>query len=60
MLGQVVIDPGEEQMSRGVVRGGVVGNRFITIFAYQLRAGTQVKYKLLAEGAIDPVLKISN
>lgn len=55
-----MIDPSEEEMSGGVDRGGVVSNRFITIFADQTRAGGQVKYKLLAERAVDPILTSSN
>ena len=49
VLGQIMIDPSEKEMSRGVDRGGVVSNCFITIVADQTRAAGQVKYKLLAE-----------
>jgi hypothetical protein len=33
VLGQIVIDPSEEDMSRGVDRISIVIDRFITIFA---------------------------
>src|SRR4029077_7417476 len=56
VLGQIVIDPSEEEMSRGVDRISIVIDRFITIFADQTCSGAQVKYKLLAQRVLNTVL----
>src|SRR4030095_5885631 len=56
VLGQIVIDPSEEEMSRGVDRSSIVIDRFITIFADQTCSAAQVKYKLLAQRVIHPRL----
>ena len=52
----MMIDPSEDEMSRGVDRGGVVINRFKTIFADKTRAAGQAKLKLLAKRILNTVL----
>src|ERR1044072_2629465 len=51
-----MIDSTEEEMSRGVVWGRVVINRFITIFAHKNGATGEVKLKCLAERVLKTVL----
>ena len=51
-----MIDSTEEEMSRGVVWGRVVINRFITIFARKNRATGEAKLKCLAKRVLKTVL----
>src|SRR5213596_1996718 len=51
-----MIDSTEEEMSRGVVWGRVVINRFKTIFAHKNRATGEVKLKCLAKRVLKTVL----
>src|SRR5437016_11921201 len=56
MLGQIMIDAGEEEVSRGSGRGRIVINRFKTIFAHKNRATREAKLKLLAKRVLNTVL----
>src|SRR5881397_1596107 len=60
MLSQLIIDTGEDKMSGGIGRGGIVIDRFKTIFPNQIGAAREAKLKLLAKGVFDPVLRISD
>src|SRR6187551_3228113 len=51
-----MIDPREDEVSRGIGRGGVVIDRFKTIFAHKKRATGEVKLKLLAKRVLNTVL----
>src|SRR5438876_4577366 len=56
MLGKIMIDAGEEEVSRRIGRGRIVINRFKTIFAHKNRATGEVKLKLLAKRVLNTVL----
>src|SRR5438876_4986435 len=56
MLGKIMIDAGEEEVSRGIGRGRIVINRFKTIFAHKNRATREAKLKLLAKRVLNTVL----
>src|SRR2546430_947397 len=56
MLGKIMIDAGEEEVSRGIGRGRIVINRFKTIFAHKNRATREAKLKLLAKRGLNTVL----
>src|ERR1700730_569810 len=51
-----MIDPSQDEMSRGVGRGSVVSNRFKTIFAHKNRATGEAKLKFLAKRVLNTVL----
>src|SRR5882724_11197989 len=53
-----MIDAGEDEVSRGIGRGGIVIYRFKTIFAHKNRATGEVKLKLLVKRVLNTVLKI--
>src|SRR5437773_6458826 len=55
-----MIDTGEDKMSGGIGRGGIVIDRFKTIFRKQIAAARQAKLKLLAKGVVGQVLRISD
>src|ERR1700751_4829462 len=52
-----MIDSTQHEMSRGVVWGSVVINRFITIFAHKNRATGEAELKLLAKRVLTTVLR---
>ena len=52
-----MIDSTQHEMSRGVVWGSVVINRFITIFAHKNRATGEAKLKFLAKRVLTTVLR---
>src|SRR6266481_1482374 len=51
-----MIDAGEDEVSRGIGRGGIVIYRFKTIFAHKNRAAGEAKLKLLAKRVLNTVL----
>src|SRR6266487_2588215 len=51
-----MIDAGEDEISRGIGRGGIVIYRFKTIFAHKNRATGEAKLKLLAKRVLNTVL----
>ena len=51
-----MIDPSEDGMSRGIGRGGIVIDRFKTIFAHKKRAAGEAKLKCLAKRVLNTVL----
>src|SRR5947199_7289073 len=51
-----MIDAGEDEMSRGIGRGGIVIYRFKTISAHKNRATGEAKLKLLAKRVLNTVL----
>src|SRR5207249_6911095 len=53
-----MIDAGEDEMSRGIGRGGIVIYRFKTIFVHKNRATCEAKLKLLAKRVLNTVLGI--
>src|SRR4030095_6412730 len=55
-----MIDTSEDEMGSGIGRGGIISDRFKTVFPNEIGAARQAKLKLLAKGVIDPILKISD
>src|SRR5207244_6794040 len=55
-----MIDTRENEMTTGIGRGGIVSDCFKAIFPNELGAARQAKFKLLAKGVVDPVLRISD
>src|SRR5438552_16096721 len=55
-----MIHTGEDEMSGGIGRGGIVIYHLKAIFPNQIGAVRQAKLKLLAKGGVDPVLRISD
>src|SRR6266496_2189082 len=51
-----MIDAGEDEVSRGIGRGGIVIYRFKTIFAHKNRATGEAKLKRLAKRVLNTVL----
>src|SRR5947209_17095836 len=51
-----MIDADEDEVSRGIGRGGIVIDRFKTIFAHKNRAAGEAKLKLLAKRVLNTVL----
>src|SRR6266480_4049554 len=51
-----MIDAGEDGVSRGIRRGGIVIYRFKAIFAHKNRATGEAKLKLLAKRVLNTVL----
>src|SRR6266576_4021794 len=51
-----MIDAGEDEVSRGIGRGGIVIDRFKTIFAHKKRAAGEAKLKRLAKSVLNTVL----
>src|SRR6266702_938257 len=51
-----MIDAGEDGMSRGIGRGGIVIDRLKTIFAHKKGAAGESKLKLLAKRVLNTVL----
>src|SRR5437899_4387172 len=56
VLGKIMIDAGEDEVSRGIGRGRIVINRFKTVFAHKNRAPGEAKLKLLAKRVLNTVL----
>src|SRR6476646_7393248 len=52
-----MIDAGEEGVSRGIERGGIVIDRLKTIFAHKKRAAGEAKLKCLAKRVLTTVLR---
>src|SRR4029077_20157172 len=52
-----MIDAGEEIVSGGIVRSGIVIYYFVTIFAHKNRATREAKLKRLAERVLNTVLR---
>src|SRR5437667_5541343 len=55
-----MIDTGEDEMTGGIERRGIVSDCLKAVFSNQFSAARQAKLKLLAKGVVDLVLRISD
>src|SRR4029450_11612559 len=55
-----MIDTCKDKMGGGIGGGGIVIYRLKAIFPNQIGAARQAKFKLLAKGVVDSVLRISD